>query len=121
VKLLIYEVIVRTEPEESVYLSLSYEDVLTIFVDRLLSDEQLPLTIRRRCCSSVKEHTMSVETCDLIRKLAGVTEGTENEKSSERAELRTKLDIAVNNWYLKGKISLSEEGIFKPSDVCKMD
>ncbi|MCL2032103.1 MAG: hypothetical protein FWG96_02360 [Methanomassiliicoccaceae archaeon] len=112
---MIYDVIVRTEPEESLHADLSYEDVLTIFIDRLLSDEQLPLTIRRRCCSSVHEHTMSVETCNEIRELAGVMGRSENKKE-DPADIRTKLDIAVNNWYLRGKISLSDENIIKPLD-----
>jgi hypothetical protein len=113
VKQLIYGVIVRTEPEATEHMCISYEDVLRIMIDRLLSDEQLPLTIWRRCCSSVHEHTMSVETCNAIRDLAGV-----NEEGENTASVRKKLDTAVNNWYLRGEISLSDENLVKPFDAC---
>jgi hypothetical protein len=116
---LLYGVVVRTEPEVTEYPYLSYEDVLRIFVDRLLSDEQVPMTIRRRCCSSLNEQTMSVKICGQIRELAGVTNGPR--KDGEEEMLRAKLDIAVNNWYIKGEISLSEEGLVKPFDSCGTD
>ena len=115
---MIYEVIVRTEPEETAYLFLSYEDVLNIFIDRLLSDEQYPLTIRRRCCGSVNEHTMPVETCCRIRELAGVA--GEN-AAKDIKKLRIDLDTAVNNWYIKGEISVSDLGLIKPFDSCGTD
>jgi len=115
---LIYEVVVGTEPEESVYVNLSYEDVLRIFIDRLISEEQAPLTVRRRCCSSVHKQTMSVETCEAIRELAGITGEKEGKRNEDPADIRKKLDAAVNNWYLRGKVSLSDEGLVRPVDDC---
>ncbi|MDR1691044.1 MAG: hypothetical protein LBR42_04275 [Candidatus Methanoplasma sp.] len=115
-KQLIYEVIARTEPEETAYENLSYEDVLSVMIDNLLLETQVPLTIRRRCCSSVKEHTMSVETCHRIRELAGAA--VPQKDGADLRPIRVKLDIAINNWYIKGEISLSEERIIKPSEYC---
>jgi len=111
---MIYEVIVRTEPEATEYLSLSYEDVLNIMIDSLLSKKQMPLTIRRRCCSSVHEQTMTIETCNKIRELTGV-DGTSG------GDVRAKLDVAVNNWYLRGRISLSDDDLIKPFDCCEIN
>ena len=113
---LIYEVIAGTGTDAEEYIHLSYEDVLNIMIKKLLSDEQLPLTVRRRCCSSVHEQTMSEDTCSKIRKLAGVAE-----KNGDLAQIRADLDIAVNNWYLRGKISLSKEDLVRPSDGCWID
>jgi len=62
--------------------------------------------------------TMSVETCNKIRKLAGVPERSGNASDEH---IRKLLDNAVNNWYLKGKFSLSDEGIIRPSDSCQKD
>ncbi|MCL1811291.1 MAG: hypothetical protein FWG41_03615 [Methanomassiliicoccaceae archaeon] len=116
---LIYGVIVGTKPEATEYMNLSYEDVLNILIGKLLSDEGLPLTVWRRCCSSVHEHTMSVEICGEIRELVGLGGGSE--KGGDISQIRKKLDIAVNNWYLRGKISLSEEDVIGPSDHCGVD
>ncbi|MCL1979185.1 MAG: hypothetical protein FWG60_03405 [Methanomassiliicoccaceae archaeon] len=113
---MLYGVIVGTGSDAVEYMNLSYEDVLNKIIDRLLSDEQLPLTIWRRCCSSVHEHTISVETCNEIRALAGV-----NDADGDAAQIRAKLDAAVNNWYLRGKISLSFDGAVEPLGGCQMD
>ena len=111
---LIYEVIVKRETEQSRYADLSYEDALRIMIEHLLSDEQAPIAIRRRCCSSVHEQTMSVDICNTIRKLAGTAEGTGD-------DVRIRLDNAVNNWYLRGKISLSDEDLTVPFDCCRTE
>ena len=60
--------------------------------------------------------TMSVDICNEIRKLAGVSSGNRNDEG-----IRMLLDNAVNNWYIKGKISLSDEDLIKPTDYCRMD
>jgi len=113
---MIYELIVRTEPERSEYLSLAYDDVLNLMIDRLLSEKQFPLTIRRRCCSSVHEQTMTVETCNKVREIAGADKLSKGGDGGP--DIRMKLDIAVNNWYLRGMISLSDEDLIKPFDSC---
>ena len=115
---LIFEVIVRTEPEALGFIELSYEDVLRIVIDQLLSDEQLPLTIRKRSCSSLQEHTISVETCHMIRELVGVKEFRENHEEESLQCYRKKLDTAVNNWYLRGRLSLSDDELVKPVGSC---
>jgi hypothetical protein len=51
---------------------------------------------------------MCTDTCNDIRELV------KDEKDG--AVIRKKLDLAVNNWYLKGKISLSDENIIGPFD-----
>lgn len=111
--------IAGTEPEAEEYVDLSYEGVLKVMTDRLLSDEQLPLTVRRICCSSVHMKTMPTETCEEIRELAGVTGRSENREDKDTAIIRKKLDIAINNWYLRGRISISDEDIIGPFECGK--
>jgi len=115
---LLYGIIIKTEPEASERLNLSYEDLIKAVIDHLMSNEQMPLILWRRCCSSVHMQTMTVETCNKIRKLAGVAERSGNDSDEK---IRKLLDNAVNNWYLKGKFSLSDEGIIKPSDSCRKE
>jgi len=109
-------VIVRTEPELTEYTNLSYKGVLGIAIGHLLSGEQFPLVIRRRCCNIVRERTMSVETCNEIRAIAGADK--EDEKSNSR-EIETNLDIAFNNWYLRGRISLIEKDPVRHFSCCR--
>jgi hypothetical protein len=106
----LYGIIIGTGQEASEDLCLSYEGLLERAIDHLLSDEQVPLTFWRRCCSSVHRHTMSVEECNQIRTLAG-----------GGSDVRMKLDTAVNNWYLKGEISLSSEGLVPPPEHCGVE
>jgi hypothetical protein len=117
---LIYGVIAGVEPEAPEYMGLSYEGFLDVMIERLLSDEQIPLTIWRRCCGSVHRHTMSVETCNKIREIAGVPAERKDGDDRDPALIIRDLDIAVNNWYLRGEISLSDERIIKPSDNCRI-
>jgi len=111
---MIYGLIVGTRPDSKEYMNLSYEDLLRAAIDHLLSNEQQPLTFWRRCCSSVHTQTMSVETCNEIRRITGVSEN----KNRERVE--RDLDNAINNWYLKGKISLSEDDLIRPEEDCRL-
>ena len=111
---LIYEVIVGTGTETKEYINLSYEGVLNVMIDHLLSGEQAPISIRRRCCSSIHKQTMTIETCNKIRELVG------SSKENDQNDIRKKMDVAINNWYLRGKLSLSEEDIIGPSDVCQL-
>ena len=116
---LIYGLIAGTEPETAEYMGLSYEGLLEAVIERLLSNEQQPLIFWRRCCGSVHRQTMSVETCNRIREIAGVS-GKEKNKNDDPVRIRMNLDNAVNNWYLKGEISVSDENIIKPSDSCHL-
>ncbi|MDR1405242.1 MAG: hypothetical protein LBJ20_06755 [Candidatus Methanoplasma sp.] len=116
---MIYDVIVKTEPE-SEYIRLSYEDVLKVMIDSLLSRDTAPMTIRRRCCGSVHEQTMSAETCERIRSIAGITPAC-GDNADDMKGIRSKLDAAVNNWYLRGVISVSEEKLTVTSEQCPAD
>ena len=42
----------------------------------------------------------------------------EVKRNEDPADIRKKLDVAVNNWYLRGKVSLSDEGLVRPVDDC---
>ncbi|MDR3075141.1 MAG: hypothetical protein LBU30_03770 [Candidatus Methanoplasma sp.] len=117
---MIYDVIVKTEPEESEYTRLSYEDMLRVMIDGLLSENRVPMTIRRRCCGSVHEQTMSVEIRDSIRRVAGVNDGFRIDEKST-ADMRSRLDAAINNWYIRGEISISDDKLIRSSDTLPAD
>lgn len=99
---MLYEVVIEKRTSPVVYETLSYEDVINHAIDHLISNDSSDFTIRRRCCSSMKETTMDATTANSIRKMI-----TDDGDCSEK-EKRRKMDIAVNNWYLRGKISLSD-------------
>lgn len=106
---MIYGVTVQNATGSQDHESLSYEDVLRIVIDGILTEDPISITIRRRCCSSLSGITMYKETIENIRRVAGVN-STSNVNDEE---LRRKLDVTINNWYLRGKPSLSEDCLVK--------
>lgn len=107
---MIYEVISDRGSElQRVYENLSYDGVVSRLIDHLMSDDVGSITVARRCCSSMSHKTMDEETANSIRDLVK----NENDPKIKRR----KLDVAVNNWYLRGKISLSDEDAVRLQNI----
>ncbi|MDR3282554.1 MAG: hypothetical protein LBS92_02955 [Candidatus Methanoplasma sp.] len=85
-----------TEEEAERYEFLSYEDLLNEVSARISSGRTKGLLVRRHCCSSVHKSSLDEAGAALIRELAGA-----GPDAGER------MRIAIDNWYMAGKPSLS--------------
>lgn len=112
---MIYEIEIEEAPDNIIYENLEYIGVLNIVIKHLLSDKRSPLVIRRRCCSSVSEMVLSNDAADALR-------GLVSNYGDDIDEKIRKLDIAVNNWYIRGVISATKDETLGPKENnCEMD
>jgi hypothetical protein len=86
-----------TEEEAERCEFLSYEDLLREISLRISSGRTEGLLVRRHCCSSVCRTRLGEADAAAIKELAGGGEGVGD-----------RMRIAIDNWYMAGKPSLSE-------------
>ncbi len=105
---MIYEVIVSYPNKERVYESLQYEGVLESIIHELMSDDPSNINIKRRCCGSVSDFVINSDTIKELKEYANV-----DDPVTDKDTVRKRLDTAIDNWYIRGKISPSDECVRK--------
>jgi hypothetical protein len=89
--------IVRNNERLETHGCLSYETFIEVICDDILSDKFEITVIKRRCCGSVCERILTLSDAEAILDLSKTEQGEDPKNVLKRV---------VNNWYMKGKISV---------------